>query len=226
MTKELFPGRWTSRAEDDFVVFLIGMRVNKPLAFSKWRPVAKAMPAMQQELARHPELGCVHTENWFGRTTISLQYWRDFESLRSYARNPDQAHLPAWRAFNQAIRDNGTVGIWHETYRVHRGESEAIYGTCRDSASQPRSNTSRRRRLETAQPNESVPTQRTTPLSNPIDVVFELSSLFRFCFVLTKGTYTYGMGFRSITSNRSRRGTLNLAAHPRAWLRDGEGCAA
>ncbi len=128
MRKEIFAGRWTSRAEGDFVVFLIGMRINKPLAVRQWRPVAKAMPAMQQELGRHPELGCIHTENWFGRTTISLQYWRDFESLRSYARNPDQAHLPAWRAFNQAIRDNGTVGIWHETYRVHRGESEAIYG--------------------------------------------------------------------------------------------------
>jgi Domain of unknown function (DUF4188) len=126
--REIFPGRWTAHAESDFVVFLIGMRINKLTAVSKWRPVAKAMPAMQRELARHPELGCIHTENWFGRTTISLQYWQDFESLRSYARNPDQAHLPAWRAFNQAVRDNGTVGIWHETYQVSRGNCEAIYG--------------------------------------------------------------------------------------------------
>jgi hypothetical protein len=125
---ELFAGRWTAQADSDFVVFLIGMRINKPLAFSKWRPVAKAMPEMQKELGRHPELGCIHTENWFGRTTISVQYWRDFESLSSYARNPNQAHLPAWRAFNQAIRDNGTVGIWHETYRVKQGNSESIYG--------------------------------------------------------------------------------------------------
>ncbi len=125
---ELFNGRWTAQTDTDFVVFLIGMRVNKPLAFSKWRPVAKAMPEMQKELGRRPELGCIHTENWFGRTTLSLQYWRDFESLRAYARNPNQAHLPAWRAFNQAIKDNGSVGIWHETYQVTRGNSEAIYG--------------------------------------------------------------------------------------------------
>lgn len=125
---EIFPGRWTSQVESDLVVFLIGMRVNKPLAFSKWRPVASAMPKMQQELGRHPELGCVHTENWFGRTTISVQYWRDYESLYAYARNPNQSHLPAWRAFNQAIRDNGTVGIWHETFRVERGGTESIYG--------------------------------------------------------------------------------------------------
>lgn len=124
----LFNGRWTAQTDTDFVVFLIGMRINKPLAFNKWRPVAKAMPAMQQELARNRELGCIHTENWFGRTTISLQYWRDFDSLRNYARNPNQLHLPAWRAFNQAIRDNGSVGIWHETYQVSRGNAEAIYG--------------------------------------------------------------------------------------------------
>jgi Domain of unknown function (DUF4188) len=125
---ELFPGRFTASADTDFVVFLIGMRINKPLAFGKWRPVAKAMPAMQRELAMHPELGCIHTENWFGRTTISVQYWRNFESLHAYARNADQAHLPAWRAFNSAVRDNGTVGIWHETYQVNRGHSESIYG--------------------------------------------------------------------------------------------------
>jgi Domain of unknown function (DUF4188) len=125
---EIFRGRWTSQVDADLVVFLIGMRVNKPLAFSKWRPVSQAMPKMQQELARHPELGCIHTENWFGRTTISVQYWRDYESLYAYARNPTESHLPAWRAFNQAIRDNGTVGIWHETFRVQRGGTEAIYG--------------------------------------------------------------------------------------------------
>jgi Domain of unknown function (DUF4188) len=125
---ELFNGRWTAQSDRDFVVFLIGMRVNKPLAFSKWRPVAKAMPEMQAELRRQPELGCLHIENWFGRTTISVQYWRDFESLHAYARNPSQPHLPAWRAFNQAVRNNGTVGIWHETYEVKRGSAEAIYG--------------------------------------------------------------------------------------------------
>jgi Domain of unknown function (DUF4188) len=74
---EIFRGCWTSQVDADLVVFLIGMRVNKPLAFSEWRPVSQAMPKMQQELARHPELGCIHTENWFGRTTISVQYWRD-----------------------------------------------------------------------------------------------------------------------------------------------------
>ena len=45
-----------------------------------------------------------------------------------YARDRDARHLPAWRAFNQRVRDSGDVGIWHETYRVRAGEYEAIYG--------------------------------------------------------------------------------------------------
>ena len=53
---------------------------------------------------------------------------RDFESLNAYARNPNQEHLPAWRAFNKAISNSGDVGIWHETYQVTAGKVEAIYG--------------------------------------------------------------------------------------------------
>ena len=75
-----------------------------------------------------PELGCLHIENWGGRTSISLQYWRSFEHLEAYARSTQAEHLPAWRDFNQKIRDNGSIGIWHETFMVKAGEYEAIYG--------------------------------------------------------------------------------------------------
>src|SRR5215216_3015385 len=57
-----------------------------------------------------------------------VQYWRSFEHLERYARNADALHLPAWREFNRRIRDNGDIGIWHETFRVRAGEYEAIYG--------------------------------------------------------------------------------------------------
>jgi hypothetical protein len=56
-----------------------------------------------------------------------LQYWRDFASLEAYARAPDREHWPAWVAFNKAIGNDGTVGIFHETYAVPRGGSETIY---------------------------------------------------------------------------------------------------
>ena len=125
---QVWPGRYTAEIEGDFVVFLIGMRFNEPLRVRKWWPVVTAMPKMIRVLAQHPELGCLGTQQWFGRTTLLLQYWRDFESLDQFARDKDLPHLEPWRRFNRAVRDSGEVGIWHETFRVRAGEYEAIYG--------------------------------------------------------------------------------------------------
>jgi hypothetical protein len=121
-------GRFTADIEGDFVVFLIGMRFNHPLRVHKWWPVFTAMPTMIRALHQHPELGCLGTQNWIGRTTLLLQYWRDFDSLNQFARDKDLPHLEPWRRFNRAVRDSGDVGIWHETFRVRAGEYEAVYG--------------------------------------------------------------------------------------------------
>ena len=119
--------RVAATMEGSFVVFLIGMRINNLLLFSKWLPVAKAMPRMIEELSEHPEMGFVHAESWLGRTSIMVQYWRSLEQLLAYARNKDSEHLPAWRAFNNAVGTDGTVGIWHETYVASPGSYENIY---------------------------------------------------------------------------------------------------
>ncbi len=119
--------RMTASVDGDFVVFLIGMRINNPLQVSKWLPVAKAMPRMIKELYRQPELGFIHAETWFARTVIQIQYWRSMEQLLAYAKNKDAQHLPAWRSFNKAVGTDGSVGIWHETYAVSPGTYENIY---------------------------------------------------------------------------------------------------
>ena len=128
VSMEVRPGRYTADIEGDFVVFLIGMRFNHPLRVRKWLPVATAMPKMLKVLSRHPELGCLGFQQWFGRTTVLVQYWRDFDSLDRFARDKDLPHLEPWRQFNRAVRDSGEVGIWHETFRVRAGEYEAVYG--------------------------------------------------------------------------------------------------
>lgn len=120
-------GRHTATIEDDFVVLLIGARINRWWRFRKWFPVAAAMNRMQREIAADPEIGCLHIENFNGRTTLSVQYWRSFEHLERFARSQEWSHLPAWRAFNRLVRDSGDVGVWHETYKVRAGEYEAIY---------------------------------------------------------------------------------------------------
>jgi len=119
--------RLTARMEGDFVVFLIGMRINAPLKIHKWWPVARVMGTMLKELYAHPELGLIHHEMGFSRTILMVQYWRSLDQLMDYASSKTHAHLPAWRAFNQAARGNQAVGIWHETYAVSKGGYENIY---------------------------------------------------------------------------------------------------
>lgn len=119
--------RLTAELDGEFVVFLIGMRINKLWKIHRWLPVALAMPHMLSELARMPEAGLLSREMWFGRTIIMVQYWRSAEQLMAYAAARDAQHLPAWRTFNHAIGTSGDVGIWHETYVVRPGTYENIY---------------------------------------------------------------------------------------------------
>jgi hypothetical protein len=120
--------RVTSNAsEEPVVVFLIGMRVNRWWKVRQWLRTALAMPRMLRELGQHPELGMLGGESWFGRTTILVSYWKSVDHLFGYAKLRNAEHLPAWRAFNKHIGQNGDVGIWHETYVVPPGACESIY---------------------------------------------------------------------------------------------------
>jgi hypothetical protein len=120
--------RMTATIEGDFVVFLIGMRINKLWKVRSWFPVAKEMPPMMAELMKHPELGLLGYRITLGaRGPVTVQYWRTAEQLMAFARGSDLPHLAAWRRFNKAVGSNGDVGIWHETYLVPAGGYEAIY---------------------------------------------------------------------------------------------------
>ena len=125
---KVIPERMTAQIEGDFVVFIIGMRINRFWLPHKWLPAFFAMPRMLMELSRLPkeETGFLGLTNvGFG---IVLQYWRSFEHLEAYANARDRAHLPAWAAFNKRVRDDrGAVGIFHETFLVKDGQYETVY---------------------------------------------------------------------------------------------------
>lgn len=123
------PGRFTANHAGPLVVFVIGMRINRFWRFGKWLPVIRAMRPMLAELSANPDSGFLGTEYLLRgpRTVMLLQYWRDFESLETYARDRDRAHWPAWTAFNKAVGADGTVGIFHETYVVPAGGHETVY---------------------------------------------------------------------------------------------------
>ena len=120
--------RVCAETDGEFVLFLIGMRINKWWKPWAWAPVAAAMPRMLIELAKQRDLGLISARSHFGFPNVMVvQYWRSFAQLEAYARNGDAAHLPAWRAFNRAVGSNGDVGIWHETYLIQPGQVESVY---------------------------------------------------------------------------------------------------
>ncbi|WP_427136879.1 DUF4188 domain-containing protein [Psychrobacillus psychrodurans] len=126
MSKKIYNGRFVASTDESFVLFFIGMRINKIFSFTKWVPVFRAMGPMIKELYQNPGLGFIHTEfllNWRGVTLI--QYWKSFEDLEAYAHG--KTHSVAWKTFNQKIKDDGSVGIYHETYIIEKSASEAIY---------------------------------------------------------------------------------------------------
>jgi hypothetical protein len=121
-------GRWTAEIEGDFVVFIIGARINsKRHLFSALRDLGgrRGMNHMLEYLMDHPEKGLL------GYQTMgfaNVQYWRSFEQLEAFAKDKDDPHLDAWRNYWRRVGKDTRTGIWHETYLVRGGEYEAIYG--------------------------------------------------------------------------------------------------
>ena len=123
-------GRFTAQTDQPFVVFLIGMRVNRLLAFRKWVPTALAMPRMLRELYAHPEMGFLGARTFLsGRVIMLAQYWRSFEDLERFARAEHEPHMAAWRRFNKVVGyKDASVGFFHESYLINPGQFEAVYG--------------------------------------------------------------------------------------------------
>ena len=122
---EIIDKRMTAELDGEFVVFLIGMRINKPWKVRQWLPVFLAMPRRLKELHANKDsgfLGHIFTMK------VIIQYWRSYDHLEAYARSRDNAHWPAWVEFNRRMKDTrGDVGIWHETYVVKPGNYETVY---------------------------------------------------------------------------------------------------
>ena len=117
--------RITASIEGDFVVFIIGARLNRWWKLPRYLWFLSSMPKMLAEVAADPKSGFLGWEPL--NLTTNVQYWRSFEQLTAYSRNRDQTHYPYWVKFNKEIGSNGDIGIWHETFLVRAGEYECIY---------------------------------------------------------------------------------------------------
>ncbi|ANF96998.1 DUF4188 domain-containing protein [Paenibacillus bovis] len=123
----IIKGRQTAEIEGSFVVFIIGVRINKWLAVHRWLPVMQSMGPMLSELYANKDLGFLDASYFIsGRGLSIVQYWRSYEQLEQYARGGAK-HLQAWQDFNRKARAGEAVGIYHETYAVEAGAYESIY---------------------------------------------------------------------------------------------------
>jgi Domain of unknown function (DUF4188) len=126
---EIAGRRMTAEIDGDFVIFLIGARLNNKLRMV--RSVLdlggrrRGMKAMLDYLVERPEKGLLAYE--MGFPTI-VQYWRSFEHLEAFARDKEDPHLDVWRQYWRRVGKSDRTGIWHETYLVRAGQYEAIYG--------------------------------------------------------------------------------------------------
>ncbi|WP_138758942.1 monooxygenase family protein [Modestobacter altitudinis] len=130
---EIRTGRYGAEIDGDFVVFLIGARLNKPQhLLASVRDLGgrrRGMQAMLAALVADPEKGLLGYRMGF---PVIVQYWRSFEHLEAFARDPGDLHRPTWLEWFR--RDpKGRTGIWHETFLVRAGEYEAIYDSVPES---------------------------------------------------------------------------------------------
>ena len=120
--------RMAAEIKGDFVVFLIGARLNKWWQLRDMMWFSKTMPKMLRELSNLPSKDTGFLGYQQLGLLINVQYWRSFDHLEAYARSKDREHFPEWTEFNRRYKSRrGDVGIWHETYLVKDGAYEAVY---------------------------------------------------------------------------------------------------
>jgi hypothetical protein len=121
--------RVTVDVDEEFVVLLIGMRINKLWKIHRWLPVAWSMRRMVTQLGNlGAETGYLGGEyRTAGNPFVFVQYWRSYDSLERYASHEALHHRRTWAWFFRKIALNGDVGIYHETYRITPGNYECVY---------------------------------------------------------------------------------------------------
>jgi len=105
----------------DLVVIYLGMRVN---AIAGIKTLLGFGPKIAQSVAAQPDGLLLHENLVFSLLPPHVgmrQYWRDFESLESWARS--EPHRQWWQSF---LQGSGGTGFWHETYFMGGG-MEAVY---------------------------------------------------------------------------------------------------
>lgn len=124
----IIKGRVTTIIEDDFVILIIGMSINKLWKIHHWIPIVFSMFKMISEQKKQKDIGLLATEHkLIGNPTVFVQYWKSYEALEAYASDSTKVHLPAWVNYNKKVRDSEDIGIYHEIYKIKATDYECVY---------------------------------------------------------------------------------------------------
>jgi len=103
----------------DLVVIYLGMRVN---TLAGIKTLLGFGPKIAKAVEAQPEGLLLHEQVMYSLRHVGMrQYWRDFDSLETWARS--EPHKLWWQAY---VQDAGGTGFWHETY-FRTGGIEAVY---------------------------------------------------------------------------------------------------
>jgi Monooxygenase af470-like len=105
----------------NLVVIYLGMQAH---SLRGWKTVFQFGPRIKGAVEQKPDGLLLHENFLFSLFPLHVgmrQYWRDFESLETWARSIP--HQDWWHRF---LRDSAGTGFWHETYFMGGG-MEAIY---------------------------------------------------------------------------------------------------
>jgi Domain of unknown function (DUF4188) len=121
-------GRWMARREEPFAVFVFGMRLNRLRGLPRFLWGLRVLRRVLRDLDDHPERGFLAGHVYrAGRTLVAVQYWESFDALDAWARDHRLPHRKPWQRYLREARNDGAMGLWHETYLASPGNWEGVY---------------------------------------------------------------------------------------------------
>ncbi len=124
---QVYPGPYTAAPDAPLTLFLVGMRIHKPVRIRTWWPTFAAMSSMLRQLQSDPTLGLLAATLTYTPHPLLIQYWKSPDHLHRFARDPGLTHLPARRSFNRLLTDSADVGLWHESYVITPETTRTLY---------------------------------------------------------------------------------------------------
>ncbi|HET8843717.1 MAG TPA: DUF4188 domain-containing protein [Ktedonobacteraceae bacterium] len=122
-------GRFTAQIDGPFVVFRLGVYINRFFLIWKWWPTLRSLLPIMRLLANTRATGLLHSFpiSYILRGKGYVQYWQSLDDLEAFARDEASPYFELWRRYRESPGADGSVGIWYETFLVEPKKYEVVY---------------------------------------------------------------------------------------------------